>query len=131
MDKTEQETYRRRLTSLRARLAGDVTQLADEALRKDGGAASGNLSNTPLHLADLGSDAFEEEMTLGLLENQEQTLEQIRTALARLDAGTYGRCEECGREIARERLNTLPYTPHCIHCARRLQGDAGAAGGNA
>ena len=126
MDKAEQETYRRRLTSLRARLTGDVTQLADEALRKDGGPASGNLSNTPMHLADLGTDTFEEEMTLGLLENQEQTLEQIRAALARLDAGTYGRCEECGREIGRERLNTIPYTPHCIDCARRLEGEAPA-----
>jgi DnaK suppressor protein len=131
MDKTDQETYRRRLTSLRARLAGDVTQLADEALRKNGGPASGNLSNTPMHLADLGTDAFEEEMTLGLLENQEQTLDQTRAALARLDAGTYGRCEECGREIGRERLNTLPHTPHCIDCARRLQGDAGAGPGTA
>jgi RNA polymerase-binding transcription factor DksA len=124
MDKANQETYRRRLTGLRARLAGDLSQLADEALRKDGGPASGNLSNTPLHLADLGTDAFEEEMTLGLLENQERVLEQTRAALARLDAGTYGRCEECGREIDRERLNTLPYTPHCIDCARRLQSGA-------
>ena len=126
MDKTDQENYRRRLTSLRARLAGDVTQLADEALRKNGGPASGNLSNTPMHLADLGTDAFEEEMTLGLLENQEQTLDQTRAALARLDAGTYGRCEECGREIGRERLNALPHTPHCIDCARRLQTEGGA-----
>jgi RNA polymerase-binding transcription factor DksA len=79
-----------------------------------------------MHMADLGSDAYEEEMTLGLLENQEQTLDQVRAALARLDAGTYGRCEECGREIGRERLNTLPHTPHCIDCARRLQGEAGS-----
>jgi RNA polymerase-binding transcription factor DksA len=125
MERAAQETYRRRLTSLRARLAGDVTRLADDALRKEGGPTSSNLSNTPMHLADLGSDAFEEEMTLGLLENQEQTLLQVRAALARLDAGTYGRCEECGGEIGRERLNTLPHTPHCIDCARRLQAERG------
>jgi RNA polymerase-binding transcription factor len=48
-------------------------------------------------------------------------LEDIRAALARLDSGTYGRCEECGGDIARERLQTLPHTRHCIACARRLQ----------
>jgi RNA polymerase-binding transcription factor DksA len=123
MTKTEQKSFRGRLTSLRARLGGDVAQLAGEALRETGGAASGNLSNTPFHLADLASDNYEEEMTLGLLESQEQTLEQVRAALVRLDAGTFGRCEECGRDIDKERLRALPFTPHCIDCARRLQGE--------
>jgi RNA polymerase-binding protein DksA len=122
MTRTEQNTYRRRLTALRARLGDDVSHLAGEALRETGGEASGNLSNTPFHLADLASDNYEEEMTLGLLENQEQTLQQVRVALDRLDNGTFGRCEECGRPIAPERLQALPYTPHCIDCARALQG---------
>jgi DnaK suppressor protein len=125
MTDTDQMHFRGRLTSLRARLSGDVSQLAGEALRETGGEASGNLSNTPFHLADLASDNYEEEMTLGLLENQERTLEEIRAALARLDDGTFGRCVECGRPIDTDRLQTLPYTPHCIACARRLQGRVG------
>lgn len=127
MTKTEQNTHRRRLAALRARLGGDVAQLAGEALRGAGGEASGNLSNAPFHLADLASDNYEEEMTLGLLENQGQTLEQIRAALDRLDRGTFGRCEECGRPIGPERLEALPYTPHCIECARALQGQVGGS----
>jgi RNA polymerase-binding protein DksA len=121
MNQTELQSFRQRLTRLRDRLRGDVAQLADEALRAAGGEASGNLSNTPYHLADLGTDNFEEEMTLGLLENQEQVLEDIRAALARVDDGTYGRCQECGGDIGRERLQTLPHTSYCIACARRLQ----------
>jgi RNA polymerase-binding transcription factor DksA len=125
MTKTDQDRFRSRLMALRRRLGGDVTQLAAEALRNTGGEASGNLSNTPFHLADLASDNFEEEMTLGLLENQEQTLEEVRAALLRLDSGTFGRCTECGSEITPERLEALPYTPHCIGCARKLQGQVG------
>ncbi len=121
MNQAELQSFRQRLTGLRDRLRGDVSQLADESLRQSGGEASGNLSNTPYHLADLGTDNFEEEMTLGLLENQEQVLEEIRAALTRIDSGTYGRCEECGGAIAPERLRTLPHTRHCIACARRLQ----------
>ncbi len=92
MNQAELQSFRQRLTGLRDRLRGDVSQLADESLRQSGGEASGNLSNTPYHLADLGTDNFEEEMTLGLLENQEQVLEEIRAALTRIDSGTYGRC---------------------------------------
>jgi RNA polymerase-binding transcription factor DksA len=126
MTKTEQDRHRDHLLTLRARLGDDVSQLAREALRHTGGEASGNLSNTPFHLADLASDNYEEEMTLGLLENQEQTLEQVRAALLRLDGGTFGRCTECGADVAPERLQTLPYTPHCVDCARKLQGQVGA-----
>jgi len=121
MNKAEMESFRQKLTGLRDRLRGDVNHLADEALRKTGGEASGNLSNTPYHLADLGTDNYEAELTLGLLENQEQVLEDIRDALARISNGTYGRCEECGGDIGRERLQALPYARHCIACARQLQ----------
>jgi len=121
MTKSEMESYRQKLQALRGRLKGDVSQLSDEALRKMGGEASGNLSNTPLHLADLGTDAFEQEMTLGLLENGQQTLEEIGAALDRIDGGTYGRCERCQSDIGKERLQAVPYTRYCVECARKVQ----------
>ncbi len=121
MNKTELDGYRRQLLHLRARLRGDVSQLADEALRKTGGEASGNLSNTPIHMADLGTDNFEQEFTLDLLKNEEWALGEINDALHRLDRGTFGKCEECGKEIAKPRLQALPYARHCVDCARKLQ----------
>jgi DnaK suppressor protein len=122
MTKAELDTYRVTLKSLQARLTGDVSHLANEALRSGGtGAAGGNLSNAPLHPADLGTDNFEQEFTLSLLQNQEQVLEEITEALARIDAGTFGRCEECGAIIPKGRLQAVPHTRHCVACARKLQ----------
>lgn len=121
MNKAVLDGFRQQLQSLRGRLKGDVTHLADEALRKGGGEASGSLSNMPIHMADLGTDNFEQEFTLSLLENEEQALEEITAALDRIDAGTFGRCEECHKEIARERLKALPYARHCLDCARKLE----------
>ena len=69
--------------------------------------------------ADLGSDNFEQEVSLSLLENEGQLLERVSAALARIDQGTFGRCQECGRDISRERLDAVPYTPYCIQCAAR------------
>jgi RNA polymerase-binding transcription factor DksA len=121
MTKAELETYRDTLLTLRSRLTGDVSHLADEALRARGGEASGSLSNAPLHMADLGTDNFEQEFTLSLLQNQEQALKEITEALERVRQGTFGRCEECEGVIPKARLQALPYTRHCVACARKLQ----------
>src|SRR5581483_6129862 len=104
MTQTETETVRRRLESLLRRLDRDRAQLKDEALQGTGGEASGSLSDVPLHLADLGTHDFEEEVTLSLLQNEEQLIEEINAALARLEQGTFGTCEGCRRPIARDRL---------------------------
>jgi RNA polymerase-binding protein DksA len=121
MTKAVLETFRQELLALRNRLKGDVTNLADEALRKAGGEASGSLSNMPIHMADLGTDNFEQEFTLSLLQNEEQALDEIGAALDRIAQGTFGRCEECQKEIPRARLQALPYARHCVECARKLE----------
>ena len=124
MTQAELNTYRQQLTDLRNRLRGDVSHLTNEALRQLGGEASGSLSNTPIHMADLGTDNFEQEFTLGLIQNEEQALDEIAAALDRLDQGTFGRCEECSDAIPSARLQALPFTRHCVECARKLQQSA-------
>ena len=118
----ELESFRLTLLTLRARLRGDLSQMTDEALRRDQPDSSGNLSNVPLHMADVGTENYDQEFTLGLIENEQETLDQIHAALGRIQAGTFGKCQECGGPIAKPRLQALPYTPHCIECARRLEG---------
>jgi len=121
MTKSELDGFREVLLALRTRLTGDVSHLTDEALRARGGEASGSLSNAPLHMADLGTDNAEQDNTLTLLHNQELALEEIDEALERLRQGTFGRCEECRAPIPKPRLQALPYTRHCVACARKLQ----------
>jgi DnaK suppressor protein len=119
----ELDQYRDWLLALRDRLSGDVSNLAGEALRQTGGEAAGNLSNTPLHLADLGSDTFAEDINLGLLENERLTYKEVGDALERITKGTYGYCERCHQEIARERLRALPYVRYCVRCAQELEAE--------
>jgi RNA polymerase-binding transcription factor DksA len=121
MTTTELERYREKLQALAARLRGNVSGLREETLRKGGGEASGSLSNAPLHPADLGTDHFDHETNLGLLELQGQTLSEVNAALQRIREGTFGACLECGGPISRGRLEALPYTPYCIHCAQEVQ----------
>ena len=122
MKKIDMRQYKEVLLKLRARLRGDVSALVDAALMKTRSEANGDLSSMPIHMADVGSDNFEQEFTLSLMENSEETLELIEAALERIEAGTYGSCEECGGRIPKMRLNAIPYTPYCVKCAAKLQG---------
>ncbi len=121
MTKAQLETYRQRLMTLRDRFKGTVSHLANEALRNTGGEASGSLSNTPIHMADLGSDNFEQEFTLSLMQNEEGTLDRVEAALERIEDGTYGTCEECGVRIPRKRLEAIPYAVMCVRCASQTE----------
>lgn len=121
MTKAELKAYQQQLLELRDRLNGDVNHLADEALRKTGREAGGNLSSMPIHMADLGTDAFEQENTLNLLQNEEKGLAEIAAALERVEQGTFGRCEDCGGEIPPARLKALPYARYCVECARKQE----------
>ncbi|HZW31834.1 MAG TPA: TraR/DksA family transcriptional regulator [Isosphaeraceae bacterium] len=115
-------SYRQVLQTLRSRLRGDLDQMTDEALRRDMTGGTGNLSNVPLHLADLGTDNYDQEFTLGLIENEQGTLELVNQALDRMEQGRFGQCVECGEPISKPRLQAIPYARHCIRCARKLEG---------
>lgn len=113
--------FKEKLVELRARLRGDVTTMANATLKRTRTEASGDLSSMPIHMADIGSDNFDQEFTLSLMENDEGTLGLIEDALERIEAGTYGACVECGSRIPKTRLNAIPYTPYCIKCADDFQ----------
>ena len=121
MTMAELAAYQQTLQDLRKRHNDDITHLTEEALRTGGGEASGNLSNTPLHMADLGTDNFEQEFTLGLLQKEEQLASEIEAALGRIQQGTFGKCEDCGQPIDKARLGAVPYARCCIDCARERE----------
>jgi DnaK suppressor protein len=66
-------------------------------------------------------DLYEREKTLALLRNLEEKQYSLSRALARMDDGTYGKCEICGNEIAAERLEALPYTTYCLGCKSLIE----------
>ena len=109
--------YHDKLLALRARLVGDINHMADAALNKD----RVDAIRMPTDMADVGTDAFEQELTLNLLGNENGVLEQIEAALTRIEDGSFGRCEECGVGIPKARLDAVPYAALCVRCASRQE----------
>jgi RNA polymerase-binding protein DksA len=116
MKKADSEAYRRRLLALRARLTGELLHLSDEAFR-----SSESESTQPTHMAELGSDAYEQEVTLQMLQSEENLLGEINEALKRISQGVFGVCERCGKTIIKARLNVIPFTRYCVKCKQEAE----------
>ena len=121
MDKRTLEQHRRRLQALAQRLQADAAAVTDQVREGSGGQAGGGLSNAPMHLGDMGTDEYLQDLNATLLEHEEHLVNEARDALHRVDEGTYGVCENCGKEIPKERLEALPYARYCARCAETAE----------
>ena len=113
--------FRQLLLTKRAELIGDVDHMTTEALRDSQPGGLGTLSNVPIHMADVGSDNWEQEFTLGLVANERQLLKEIDAALQRIADHTYGICESTHKPIGKQRLRAKPWARYCIESAREKE----------
>jgi RNA polymerase-binding transcription factor DksA len=120
MTKAKLNHFRKLLTDYAARARGTAGGLEEQTRLPTGGDAVGNLSNAPMHLADAGTEMYSQEMNATLLEHEEHVMTEIAEALGRIDAGTYGVCENCGKKVPEGRLEVIPYTRFCVKCADQL-----------
>ncbi|MBQ7555326.1 TraR/DksA C4-type zinc finger protein [bacterium] len=105
------------LLKKRARLMGNVEKLEEESFMNSQKDYSGDISGYKTHIADIGSDASGMELMLGLASNQQKLLQQVNDALARIEDGTYGLCQMCGKPIPQARLEAIPEAELCLNCA--------------
>lgn len=116
-NKRELMKFKNLLISKRAELFGDVEKMESDALRS----TSGNLSKLPQHLADQGSDSYEQSLSLDLAAADRRMIKEIDDALARIDDKTYGLCERTGKPIRATRLQELPWARYSIEAAREME----------
>lgn len=119
LGKAELNEFKALLNERMGQIKKAVDKMGTDALSHSGAEASGALSTMPLHMADVGSDAFEQDMTLGRLEVESREMEEIGRALTRIDAGSYGLCENCRKPIPKGRLRAIPYARLCIECKEK------------
>lgn len=113
--------FKQLLLEKRRELLRNVNEFEDEALKKSRVDASGDLSCMPIHMADIGTDNYEQEFALGLMDGERKLLREIDTALGRIEKKTYGTCEGTGKPISKARLEAMPWSRHCVEYARMLE----------
>src|SRR5207244_5301830 len=114
------EKYRKRLLNERARLEADRANI-----RGPGGSDQDQVADLsdydPNHPGDRGSETFQRTKDMALRANLDAQLNMIQGALARIDAGTYGTCERCGKPIPVARLDAVPYATLCIEDQEHIE----------
>ncbi|MGE3316246.1 MAG: TraR/DksA family transcriptional regulator [Planctomycetaceae bacterium] len=126
LKKAELAEYKQALLTLQSRLRGDVQRLTHEALDRNDGAGD---SKSPTHIAELGTQTYEQDFSLRVVESDQEILDEIRAALDRIEAGTFGLCERCVEEgktvskslIPKLRLKAIPYARNCVGCERKRE----------
>jgi DnaK suppressor protein len=117
LKKRELDHYRQLLLERRRELVGDLSAMEEQALQ----AASSNVSHMPIHMADIGTDTYDQDFMLGMAESERARLREIDHALARIADRTYGICQMTGKPIPKARLNAKPWARYTIEAAREIE----------
>jgi len=121
--------FQQMLLNKRQEIIGNVNEMKNEALNKSRLDASGDLSSMPIHMADIGTDNYDQEFALGLMDSERKLLREIDDALQRIENRTYGICEGTGKPIRKARLEAQPWAKYSVEYAQMLeQGLAGEQG---
>ena len=121
LSESELKHFQKILLEKRKEILMNVSEIAGEALHKSRMDAAGDLSSMPIHMADLGSDVYEQEFALGLMDSERKLLREIDEALDRIEQKTYGICVATGNPIRKARLEAQPWAKYSVEYARKLE----------
>ncbi|MFZ5800519.1 MAG: TraR/DksA family transcriptional regulator [Candidatus Omnitrophota bacterium] len=108
--------FKKSLVDLKAELADQLQHIYDNTLKKSQKDASGDISGYTLHMADVATDNYDREFSLGLASYDRQVLLEIEDALKKIEEKTFGLCELCHKPITKTRLKAIPYVRNCLKC---------------
>ncbi len=121
IDKKTAKVYKNLLLEKREELLGDITQISEETLKKSQKDASGDISGYAFHMADMATDNYDREFSLGLASKERGVLYEINHALQKLQEGIFGTCETCKKPISKIRLKAVPYATLCLKCQQNRE----------
>ena len=117
----ELASFRELLVEKLKEIVGDVQHIESGALKTSRQDSAGDLSSMPIHMADIGSDNYEQEFSLGLMDSERKIVREIHEAIKRIQEGTYGICEGTGEPIPKMRLKGIPWARYCVKFAELVE----------
>jgi RNA polymerase-binding protein DksA len=118
---SEMRKYQDLLHSERQRLEAELQEIENRTARISESERASEFSSYEDHPADLASETFEREKDLAIGESVESLLNQVNTALEKIERGTFGVCDACRRPIKKARLQAIPFATLCVDCQGQLE----------
>ena|SRR3989338_480688 len=125
LDKKKLEFYKKLLLKLRDDLLHDIRNMHEST--DAGGKDSGDVAGHVQHIADVATDLYDKEFSMGLASKDREILQKIEKALRRIEDGSYGFCLATGKPISQERLKAIPYVEYCLKYQEELENKKGRA----
>ena len=119
--KKELEYFRQLILKIKDKVLEEIKHISEDTLKKSQKDAAGDISGYTYHMADVASDAYDREFSLGLASNEREALYELDDAIKKIDEGTFGICEECKSPITKTRLKAVPYARLCLKCQEKKE----------
>ena len=121
LTKKELKDFKKIILKKKDAALGDLQHITDDTLKKSQKEASGDISGYTYHMADVATDNYDREFSLGLASNERKALYELDDALKRIEDETFGFCDDCKGSIAKIRLRAVPSARLCIKCQEKRE----------
>ncbi|MFH0827927.1 MAG: TraR/DksA family transcriptional regulator [Candidatus Omnitrophota bacterium] len=121
LNKKDLAEYKKLITKRKNEVMDSISRISEDTLKKSQKDASGDISGYAFHMADVATDNYDREFSLGLASNDRKFLYELEDALKRIEEGTFGICEECKSPVTKARLMALPYARLCLDCQQKRE----------
>ncbi len=121
MTKKDLKFFKELLMKKKMDLAKGIDHIANDALKTSQRDAAGDLSAYSLHMADMATDNYDREFSLGLADNEQKILNRINAAIEKIEENKFGLCELCEKKISKVRLKAVPYAELCVPCQEKQE----------
>lgn len=120
-NKKELSGFKKIILKRKEEVLDEIKHISEDTLKKSQKEASGDISGYTYHMADVATDNYDREFSLGLASNERKLLYELDDALKKIEDATFGKCEECKGIIAKSRLKAVPYARLCVRCQERKE----------
>jgi RNA polymerase-binding protein DksA len=118
LNKKELAEFKKLILRRKEEILDEIKHISDDTLKKSQKEASGDISGYTYHMADVATDTYDREFSLGLASNDRELLYELDDALKKIDEGTFGICEGCKSPITKIRLKAVPSARFCVKCQK-------------
>jgi len=120
-NKKELAEFKKIILKRKEEIIQDIQHISEDTLKKSQKEASGDISGYTYHMADIATDTYDREFSLGLASNERDILYELDDALKKIDEGSFGICEDCKGLITKVRLRAVPYARLCVKCQQKRE----------
>lgn len=121
LNKKELAGFKKIVLKRKDEILEGIQHISEDTLKKSQKEASGDISGYTYHMADVATDTYDREFSLGLASNERKLLYELDDALKKIEDGSYGFCEECKLAITKTRLKAVPYARLCVKCQEKKE----------